>query len=514
VSAFETDIPNGSDDFRGGEGNDTVTYANRSAAIAVSNNGAADDGSTEEHDLVRPDVEAVVGGSGDDYLVGGPGPDNLDGGRGADRVEGGDGDDSLSGGAEDGGADRLTGGSGADSLRGGAGADVLNGGAGPDTLAGGGGSDTIAGEGGDDVVTGGTGLDTISGGAGDDTLDGSQPVLVGADGADRIEGDSGDDSLSGGPGNDMLDGGRGSDRLSGGAGVDSVDYRGARRAVTVTLDGAANDGVAGERDDVRGDVEGVRGGAEEDTQTGNAGSNPLSGGSGEDYLDGGRGSDDLRGGAGDDTVRSRDGRRDAVRCGPGNDLAIVDRRDVVRSDCELMERGGRSRSALGRRIVVRPLRGAVAVRLPGRQRPIPLEDEVGLPLPAALDASRGALRVTTSLGGRRRSSAILTGGRVLVRQRHARRSPAGLRVLRPRHARCRGASRGRVLARVTLRSRGGFQTTGLHASATGRRATWSTEELCGGTRVRARRGRVVVLDRSTGRRVVLRPGRSYLSRAR
>jgi Ca2+-binding RTX toxin-like protein len=514
VAAFESDVSNGSDNFRGGEGSDAVSYTNRSAAVAVSYNGAADDGSTDERDLVREDVESVQGGSGNDQLSGRPGPDTLDGGRGADRVEGGDGDDVLSGGAEDGGADRLLGGSGADALQGDAGADALTGGPGGDTLAGGGGSDTIAGEEGADSVTGGTGLDSISGGLGDDTLDGSQPVLVGADGADRIAGDAGEDSLVGGPGDDTLAGGSGPDVISGGAGIDSADYRGARRAVTVTLDGSANDGEPGEHDDVRADVEGVRGGEEEDTQTGNPSSNPLVGGPGEDYIDGAGGSDDLRGGNGRDAIRARDGLRDAVRCGAAADFVIVDRDDVVRSDCELVDRGGRPTPVLGRRIAVRPLRGSLTVRLPGRQRTVPLEDTVSLPLPSALDTRRGAVRVTAALGELRRTSATLRGGRVLVRQRRVRRAPTGLRVLRPQRSRCRRGSRGRPLARVTVSSPGGFRTRGRLASATGRHATWLTEERCNGTRVRASRGRVLVVDLGSERRVILRAGESHFARAR
>jgi Tol biopolymer transport system component len=54
---------------------------------------------------------------------------------------------------------------------------------------------------------------------------------------------------------------------------------------------------------------------------------------GADDVDGRGGRDVLQGGAGNDVLRARDGQRDIVECGPGRDVAIVDRRDVVRA-CE------------------------------------------------------------------------------------------------------------------------------------------------------------------------------------
>ena len=47
----------------------------------------------------------------------------------------------------------------------------------------------------------------------------------------------------------------------------------------------------------------------------------------------GAGSDRIFGLAGNDVIRARNGFRDVVDCGPGRDIAIVDRVDVVRR-CE------------------------------------------------------------------------------------------------------------------------------------------------------------------------------------
>lgn len=54
---------------------------------------------------------------------------------------------------------------------------------------------------------------------------------------------------------------------------------------------------------------------------------------GADEVVPGPGRDDVDGGPGADLIRARDGERDAVRCGPGRDTVLADRRDVVRG-CE------------------------------------------------------------------------------------------------------------------------------------------------------------------------------------
>jgi hypothetical protein len=164
--------------------------------------------------------------------------------------------------------------------------------------------------------------------------------------------------------------------------------------------------------------------------------------------------------------------------------------------------------------VVRPLRGSVRFRLPLRQRSVPLEDTVRVPFPSAINARDGSVRVTTAFGRRGTRSATLSGGRVLIRQGRGRRAPTGVRVLGPERTSCRRGAGDRVPGRLTVSSRGGFRTRGRFASATGRRATWLTEERCSGTLVRARRGRVVVIDLDRGRRAVLRSGGTYLARAR
>jgi hypothetical protein len=122
---------------------------------------------------------------------------------------------------------------------------------------------------GDDLLSATSGSVEIAGGPGNDRLtsgDGSLDSLSGGSGADRLTAGAGYDSLDGGPGPDLLqgqgdgdglDGGPGRDDLRGGSGVDTADYLVGRGPVTVTLDGLANDGEAGERDVIHRDIEGA-----------------------------------------------------------------------------------------------------------------------------------------------------------------------------------------------------------------------------------------------------------------
>src|SRR5262249_45662826 len=156
---------------------------------------------------------------------------------------------------------------------------------------------------GSDVLSGGDGVDyvdfsvrtddvtaTIGGRATDqtpgdyDTIGSDIENLIGGLGNDTLTGDNGPNALDGGPaGNDTLDGGcdgsrnpctyrRDADVISGGDGYDVVSYSARADSLTLSLGDGANDGDlrAGERDDLRSDIEEVRGGSGNDVITGDA----------------------------------------------------------------------------------------------------------------------------------------------------------------------------------------------------------------------------------------------------
>jgi RTX calcium-binding nonapeptide repeat (4 copies) len=132
----------------------------------------------------------------------------------------------------------------------------------------------------------------------------------------------------------FTDGGEGADVLRtlylgtmvGGPGIDAypdlrefsfVSYADKTTPITATFDGVANDGAAGEPENVPDGAQ-VVGGSDADRLTGDERANGLFGGPGDDALIGGPGADAFDGGPGDDTLQGDDG-GDRLDGGAGND---------------------------------------------------------------------------------------------------------------------------------------------------------------------------------------------------
>ena len=81
----------------------------------------------------------------------------------------------------------------------------------------------------------------------------------------------------------------------------------------------------------------IKGTAGGDRLRGGKGNDRISAKGGADCVSGGTGKDRLRGGPDHDTIRAKDGKRDRVACGPGQDHVIADRKDKVRG-CERKSR--------------------------------------------------------------------------------------------------------------------------------------------------------------------------------
>jgi Ca2+-binding RTX toxin-like protein len=251
-----------------------------------------------------------------------------------------------------------------------------------------------SGDDGDDRLQGGN---TQHGGAGNDTLEGhdGNQALYGGPGDDNVNGLLGSDQVFGEEGNDHVSGdghkeSASPDLIDGGPGVDIVDDDWETDgSLAVTLGGGADDGRAGEGDDVRnveqttvfapgrfvgtegadrievvqvdGPSELIGGGGNDLLKTSD-GTDRLDGGAGADTIDGGYGDDTLVGGpgpdqiagdhpggecgiywcklpAGNDTIEARDGEQDSVTCGAGADTVNADPADTVAPDCETINRG-------------------------------------------------------------------------------------------------------------------------------------------------------------------------------
>ncbi len=326
----------------GGPGDDSVGTGSGNDSVTLG------DGDDSTGTLLGDDT--IDGGAGNDNILsGGAGNDTITGGDGADFISDGDGNDTVAAGAGD---DDVTAGLGTDSYSGGADTDsigysrsdpttgvpipvnvsldgVANDGAAGENdnaqadfedLSSGGGDDTLTGNDSENEINGGSGNDTINGLGNDDNLSGSagNDTVNGGTGQDSVSGSDGNDTLSGNEGNDTLGTDPGSDSLSGGTGQDSVRYFG-RNPVNVNLNDLADDGVAGEGDNVRTDNEILTTGSGNDTVTGSNGVNDITTGPGNDTVTGLNGNDDLEGGSGNDTL-SGGGGDDNVNGGLDTDI--------------------------------------------------------------------------------------------------------------------------------------------------------------------------------------------------
>lgn len=178
----------------------------------------------------------------------------------------------------------------------------------------------------------------VTGGAGNDIVENL------AFGSVRLDGGEGDDALSSGrAAGAYLLGGPGADVLASTGeccAVAGYSDHGAS-GVGITLDGIANDGTPGERDDVR-----------TNHVIGSPGQDVITGGNQADTLVGGGGIDAIDGRGGDDTINATlqyaqasespgavDG-ADTVTCGAGSDDVTADANDEVAVDCEHVRIGG------------------------------------------------------------------------------------------------------------------------------------------------------------------------------
>jgi Ca2+-binding RTX toxin-like protein len=304
---LENDL--GADVLSGGDGHDALDSFGE-GDDSWTQDGLANDGAPGEGDNWGSDLEDIfVGGSGDVTVIAGPADNAIFLGDGNNVVDGGPGSDQIISSNGD------------------------------DTLRGGDGVDFIGGNGGNDVIDGGAGGDDVFGGDGTDLVQG------GAD-ADEVEGGGDADVLDGGPGADRLFGDNGADVIGGGGDVDTVSYEFEDFAVFVSIDGVANDGFAGEGDNVQADVENIVGGP------------------GDDVLGGSAAVNSIDGAGGNDSIAVRDSTGDAVTCGAGIDSVVADGLDSIdpaSGSCENVDRG--AIAATGRKLG----RAGVSVRK-GRAR--------------------------------------------------------------------------------------------------------------------------------------------------
>ena len=174
---------------------------------------------------------------------------------------------------------------------------------------------------------------------------------------------------------------------------------------------------------------------------------------------------------------------------------------------------------IGVAIQVTPQKGRIRIKARGAQRFRPLLTTTTIPVGSVVDARRGRVRVASAVGVRGKvQRGRFFGGLFRVRQR-----PSGLTQLALRgRLECGPAADNATTSRRRRKRRrlwgidsgGAFSTLGRDSVTTVRGTKWLVEDRCGGTLTRVERGSVVVRDRRTGKRVVVRAGERHFVRHR
>ena len=181
----------------------------------------------------------------------------------------------------------------------------------------------------------------------------------------------------------------------------------------------------------------------------------------------------------------------------------------------------------GKDFLVAPVAGEIRVRAPGARRSGLLKKLKNIPVGSRVDTSQGVIALVSGLPKRKYQLATFKDGRFDAKQSARGMGTVDL-VLRGKTG-CGGngepdpllaKSSARRKAKPTGRrlwasdNRGRFRTHGRDSVATVRGTEWITEDNCDGTLTTVVKGAVQVRNRHTGRRVVVKAGRSHLVRRR
>ena len=269
----------------------------------------------------------------------------------------------------------------------------------------------VEGADGNDNIDGGDAADLLSGGNGDDQIVPDDNPLGTRDVA---RGDAGNDTIT-------WNGGDDDDINDGGDGDDTSVINGATAAETFTIKPSATAGrVAFDRTSTNPAAFSVDIGTTERLLLNANGGNDrilgakglaglikttLNGEDGNDAIRGTDAEDRINGGKGHDIVDSRDKAEDLLDCGPGLDLASVDRRDFLRN-CNIVIGGHlRVRSPTSRsRRQATPWRCRCSARAPSAARASCVSAAAGRRSPASSSTSRSGPR-PSACGSTARASA-------------------------------------------------------------------------------------------------------------
>ena len=150
----------------------------------------------------------------------------------------------------------------------------------------------------------------------------------------------------------------------------------------------------------------------------------------------------------------------------------------------------------------------------GRFRTLGADEEI--PLGSTVDATKGKVELTSAsnAAGATQTAQFFQGAFVITQTRGAK--PVTQLALVGKLS-CPKGKQASTSAKKKVRrlwgdGKGRFRTKGKHGAATVRGTKWLTEDRCGSTLVRVRRGTVSVRDFAKKKTVVVKKGKSYVAR--
>ena len=162
--------------------------------------------------------------------------------------------------------------------------------------------------------------------------------------------------------------------------------------------------------------------------------------------------------------------------------------------------------------------GTVLIQVPPSKTFAQLRRGDVIPIGSVVDATKGRVRITIALPNGTLQSTDFFQGIFTVTQ-----AKTGLATMVlgggsfkscPRGARSGSvAAKPKVIRQLWGEGAGQFRTKGRFATAAIRGTTWDTVDRCDGTLIKVTKGRILVTDLKTKKKITLKAGKSYLAKA-
>jgi hypothetical protein len=162
--------------------------------------------------------------------------------------------------------------------------------------------------------------------------------------------------------------------------------------------------------------------------------------------------------------------------------------------------------------------GTVLIQVPASRKFVQLRTGDVIPIGSVVDATKGRVRITIALPNGTLQSTDFFQGIFKVTQ-----AKTGLATMVlgggsfkscPRGARSGSvAAKPKVIRQLWGAGAGQFRTKGRFATAAIRGTTWDTVDRCDGTLIKVTKGRILVTDLKTKKKITLKAGKSYLAKA-